>query len=47
MDQGIPVDVIYLDFHKAFDKVSHTKLSLKDADDEIFTSFSHRSFGVE
>ena len=29
IDQGIPVDVIYLDFQKAFDKVSHTKLIVK------------------
>ena len=39
MDQGIPVNVIYLDFHKAFDKLSHTKLLFKlsgyDISDEI------------
>ena len=29
VDQGIPVDVIYLDFQKAIDKVSHTKLIVK------------------
>ena len=26
VDQAIPVDVIYLDFQKEFEKVSHTKL---------------------
>ena len=26
MDQGVPVDTVYLDFQKAFDKVSHGKL---------------------
>ena len=26
LDSGLPVDVIYFDFSKAFDKVSHTKL---------------------
>ena len=29
VDQGIPVDVIYLDFQKTFDKVSRTKLIVK------------------
>ena len=29
VDQGIPVDAIYLDFQKAFDKVLHTKLMFK------------------
>ena len=29
MDQGVPVDAVYLDFQKAFDKVSHEKLVLK------------------
>ena len=29
IDQGDPVDVIYLDFSKAFDKISHSKLALK------------------
>ena len=28
-DQGIPVDLLYLDFSKAFDKVPHTRLILK------------------
>ena len=28
-DQGVPVDAVYLDFQKAFDKVSHEKLVLK------------------
>ena len=26
LDQGIAVDVVYMDFMKAFDKVSHTHL---------------------
>ena len=29
MDQGVQVDAVYLDFQKAFDKVSHEKLVLK------------------
>jgi hypothetical protein len=29
IDQGIPIDVIYLDFQKAFDKVPHKRLMLK------------------
>ncbi|WP_411026527.1 reverse transcriptase domain-containing protein [Salmonella sp. s54395] len=29
MDSGKPVVVILLDFHKAFDKVSHKRLLLK------------------
>lgn len=29
IDQGLPVDVIYLDFQKAFDKVPHKRLLLK------------------
>jgi hypothetical protein len=29
IDQGIPVDVIYLDFAKAFDKVPHKRLLQK------------------
>ena len=29
LDSGYPVDVIYLDFQKAFDKVSHQRLLMK------------------
>ena len=29
MDHGSPVDVIYLDFQKAFDKVPHQRLLIK------------------
>ena len=29
IDEGSPVDIIYLDFQKAFDKVPHQKLLLK------------------
>jgi hypothetical protein len=29
VDQGYPIDVIYLDFQKAFDKVLHKRLMLK------------------
>ena len=29
LDEGVPVDVIYLDFAKAFDKVPHARLLKK------------------
>jgi hypothetical protein len=29
IDEGVPVDVVYLDFAKAFDRVSHKKLLYK------------------
>ena len=29
LDEGSPVDIIYLDFQKAFDKVPHQRLLLK------------------
>ena len=29
MDEGSPVDIIYLDFQKAFDKMPHQRLLLK------------------
>ena len=29
IDQGYPIDIIYLDFQKAFDKVSHERLMMK------------------
>ena len=29
VDQGVPFDTVYLDFQKAFDKVSHGKLVVK------------------
>ena len=33
MDEGSPVDIIYLDFQKAFDKVPHQRLILKSGVD--------------
>jgi len=29
IDRGYPVDIIYLDFQKAFDKVPHKRLLMK------------------
>ena len=29
IDEGLPVDIIYLDFQKAFDKMAHQRLLLK------------------
>jgi len=29
VDQGYPIDVIYLDFQKAVDKVAHKRLMMK------------------
>jgi len=29
VDRGYPIDVVYLDFQKAFDKVPHKRLMLK------------------
>ena len=29
VDEGSPVDIIYLDFQKAFDKVPHQRIILK------------------
>jgi len=29
LDSGYPIDVIYLDFQKAFDKVPHRRLLIK------------------
>ena len=29
IDEGSPVDIIYLDFQKAFDKVPHQRLLVK------------------
>ena len=29
IDEGLPVDVIYLDFSKAFDRVPHRRLAMK------------------
>jgi len=29
IDRGIPVDIVFLDFQKAFDKVSHMRLLAK------------------
>ena len=29
IDRGYPIDVIYLDFQKAFDKVPHKRLLIK------------------
>ena len=35
VDQGYPVDIIFLDFQKAFDKVPHGRLLLKVKDMDI------------
>ena len=29
LDEGLPVDVVYLDFQKAFDKIPHQRLLIK------------------
>ena len=35
IDEGSPVDIIYLDFQKAFDKVPHQRLLLIGIGDDI------------
>ena len=41
MDEGSPVDIIYLDFQKAFDKVPHQRLILKLKSHGIGISIIH------